>query len=207
MRRSSCSSTRQRRPHARGDLHLGGHEDRCALAALRQGQSGAASEVQALRCGLDAVAWAGQGAAQCSKLLNIPADQAPEEDGLLPFDLAHAHALYQALFAGAEDLIKGKSLIVVPSGALTRSPFQVLVTALPDNVPSGEQRREAGLLGAQIQKNLTAEERQSLNLSAGRGVRIVKPAPGGAAEAAGLQPDEYSAVNGRRRFRYRAEGG
>jgi CHAT domain len=47
----------------------------------------------------------------------------------LPFDVARAHALYQALFGQAEDLIRGKHLLIVPSGPLTQLPFQVLVTA------------------------------------------------------------------------------
>ena len=34
---------------------------------------------------------------------------------MLPFDLTRAHALYKSLFGGAEDVIKGKSLLVVPS--------------------------------------------------------------------------------------------
>ena len=55
----------------------------------------------------------------------------PKTADLLPFDLARAHALYKALFGEAEDLIKGKSLMIVPSGPLTQLPFQVLVTAPP----------------------------------------------------------------------------
>ena len=50
----------------------------------------------------------------------------------LPFDLARAHALYKALFGQVEDLIKGKHLLIAPSGPLTRLPFQVLVTGIPD---------------------------------------------------------------------------
>lgn len=46
----------------------------------------------------------------------------------MPFDAVRAHALYKGLFGEVEDLIKGKHLIVVPSGALTQLPFQVLVT-------------------------------------------------------------------------------
>ena len=51
----------------------------------------------------------------------------------LPFDRERAYKLYRALFGQAEDLIKGKSLIVVPSGPLTQLPLQVLVTAQPAN--------------------------------------------------------------------------
>jgi CHAT domain-containing protein len=49
----------------------------------------------------------------------------------LPFDAARAHALYVALLGGARDLIEGKQLLVVPSGALTTLPFQVLVSEAP----------------------------------------------------------------------------
>jgi CHAT domain-containing protein len=49
----------------------------------------------------------------------------------LPFDQARAHALYKALFGQVEDLIRDKHLLIVPSGALTQLPFQVLVTAAP----------------------------------------------------------------------------
>jgi CHAT domain-containing protein len=50
---------------------------------------------------------------------------------LLPFDSARANRLYAALFGQAEDLIKGKHLLIVPSGALTQLPFAVLVSAPP----------------------------------------------------------------------------
>ncbi len=88
-------------------------------------------EVAALRCGLDEAAWDGEGAGKCAKLLSIPLDKTPKDADLLPMDLSRAHALYQALFGQVEDLIKGKSLVIVPSGPLTQLPFQVLVTAPP----------------------------------------------------------------------------
>lgn len=53
-------------------------------------------------------------------------DPAP---GGAPFDPERAHRLYRELFAGTEDLIAGKSLLLAPSGALTRLPFQTLLTA------------------------------------------------------------------------------
>jgi CHAT domain-containing protein len=56
----------------------------------------------------------------------VPASSDP-----LPFDLAKAHALYKALFGQVEDLIKGKHLLIVPSGPLTQLPFQVMVTEPP----------------------------------------------------------------------------
>jgi CHAT domain-containing protein len=48
-----------------------------------------------------------------------------------PFDLDRAHKLYRALFGGVEDVIKGKHLLLVPSGSLTQLPFATLVTAPP----------------------------------------------------------------------------
>lgn len=54
--------------------------------------------------------------------------QGLKENEPLPFNLAKAHALYQGLFGEVEDLIRGKHLLLVPSGALTSLPFQVLVT-------------------------------------------------------------------------------
>ncbi|MGI9403975.1 MAG: CHAT domain-containing tetratricopeptide repeat protein, partial [Hyphomicrobium sp.] len=50
----------------------------------------------------------------------------------LPFDLARAHDLYHGLFGEIEDVIKGKHLLIVPSGPLTSLPFQVLVAQSPD---------------------------------------------------------------------------
>jgi hypothetical protein len=41
----------------------------------------------------------------------------------LPFRGALAHVLYKSLLGRAEDLIKGKRLLVVASGALTQLPF------------------------------------------------------------------------------------
>ena len=86
-------------------------------------------EVQALRCGLDASAWRGQ---HCTKLLGAGFTEPDANAGKpLPFDHARAHKLYNALFGQVEDVIKGKHLLIVPSGPLTQLPFQVLVTAPP----------------------------------------------------------------------------
>jgi CHAT domain-containing protein len=49
----------------------------------------------------------------------------------LPFDWLRALALYRELFGQVEDLIRDKHLLIVPSGALTQLPFQVLVTKPP----------------------------------------------------------------------------
>jgi len=49
-----------------------------------------------------------------------------------------AQELYRALFGQAEDLMRGKELIVVPTGALTQLPFGVLVTDGPAPSPSAD---------------------------------------------------------------------
>jgi CHAT domain-containing protein/Flp pilus assembly protein TadD len=97
-------------------------------------------EVVALRCGLDADAWEGKGAERCTKALGIaPVKGAPNP---LPFDHARAHKLYMGLFGQVQDLIKGKHLLIVPSGPLTQLPFQVLMTGPPT---SGDHRAAAWL--------------------------------------------------------------
>jgi CHAT domain-containing protein/tetratricopeptide (TPR) repeat protein len=92
-----------------------------------------AREVKSLRCGLDHAAWTEAG---CAELTGTHHAQS------LPFDHARAHRLYQALFGEVEDLIKGKHLLLVPSGALTQLPFQVLVTV----PPAGGDHRSAAWL-------------------------------------------------------------
>ncbi len=88
-----------------------------------------AREVQALRCGLDDAAWDGK---PCAGLTGQTYTDADRNAGRpLPFDYVRAHKLYQALFGQVEDLIRGKDLLIVPSGPLTQLPFQVLVTAEP----------------------------------------------------------------------------
>ena len=88
-------------------------------------------EVAALRCGLDAAAWSGEGARRCADLLQLPLDKAPKEGEPLPYDVARAHKLYVSLFGEMADRIKGKHLLIVPSGPLTTLPIQALVTAPP----------------------------------------------------------------------------
>lgn len=103
-------------------------------------------EVTALRCGLDASAWADPAkwseatdedrqrklAQQARRDACIKATGVTvSDDALPPFDAARAHALYKGLFGEVEDLIRGKHLLVVPSGPLTQLPLQVLVTEPP----------------------------------------------------------------------------
>jgi CHAT domain-containing protein len=108
--------------------------------------------VAVLRCGLDAALWDDEpAAARCRYLVSTP----PERDAsdnirteTLPFDTNRAHALYQALFGSIEDVIKDKHLLIVPSGALTQLPFQVLIAEKPDPDLSGRDalRRAAWLV-------------------------------------------------------------
>ena len=87
-------------------------------------------EVRALRCGLDEEEWeTATTATRCGELLGLMDEH--DSSQLLPFNLDKAHALYRALFGEIKDLIKGKNLLLVPSGPLTQLPFQVLVMAVP----------------------------------------------------------------------------
>jgi hypothetical protein len=102
--------------------------------------------VSALRCGLDASSWDNAWGwpetseldkqrvreqrarrERCKRLLStdVTADELP------PFDLAKSHQLYETLLAPVADVIRGKNLIIVPSGALSSIPFHVLVTESP----------------------------------------------------------------------------
>ncbi len=94
------------------------------------GETGLAREVQALRCGLDYTAWEEPA---CKLLTGKNYSLAAYSSGAMPpFDAARSHRLYKSLLGGAEDLLRGKThLMVVPSGALTQIPPQVLVTQPP----------------------------------------------------------------------------
>jgi len=142
-------------------------------------------EVAALRCGLDAAAWDGNGTVRCAELLNLPLDKAPD-GAQLPFDLARAHSLYKRLLGGAVDLIRGKQLLIVPSGPLTTLPFQVLVTSLPGGVEAGAIPSKVGRLGAELGP-LTDAERLRLPTGTVGGVKVIRSIPGGPAEAAELR--------------------
>jgi CHAT domain-containing protein len=113
-------------------------------AALRE-------RVTALRCGLDAGAWGEAGRQKCREFTGAEPDFNSNGDAIpetLPFDLARASALYRDLFERIEDLAAGKRLLIVPSGALTQLPFEVLVTAKPDAaLPRFEAYRKAVWLG------------------------------------------------------------
>jgi CHAT domain-containing protein len=71
---------------------------------------------------------------------------APERDAYgnvryetLLFDTIRANALYEALFGPIADVIRDKHLLIVPSGALTQLPFQVLITDKQNPGPSGTE--------------------------------------------------------------------
>jgi CHAT domain-containing protein/tetratricopeptide (TPR) repeat protein len=98
--------------------------------------------VAALRCGLDKEGWEGIKEMPCQRVLGVgkPGDGEP-----LPFNLGIAHELYQELLHPFEKLIEGKQLLIVPSGALTSLPFQVLVTKEP---PEALPKTYAGYRGA-----------------------------------------------------------
>ncbi len=86
-------------------------------------------EVQALRCGLDHTAWDGP---LCKELTGQTYSEDDWRAGTpLPFDHARAYKLYRALFGQIEDFVKGKSLLIEPSGSLTQLPFQVLIAEEP----------------------------------------------------------------------------
>jgi hypothetical protein len=70
-------------------------------------------------------------AANCAMALGIPIDEAPGHHQSPLFDHGRAHRLYKCLFGEVEDLIRGKQLLIVPSGPLTQLPFQVLVITPP----------------------------------------------------------------------------
>jgi CHAT domain-containing protein len=100
------------------------------------GASSIEREVAALRCGLDYDGtWSADGL-RCSELIKT-ANTGSWDRRSPPFDVQRAYALYRALFGGIEDVIKGKHLFIVPSGALTQLPFQVLIADEPDPTVSG----------------------------------------------------------------------
>jgi CHAT domain-containing protein/tetratricopeptide (TPR) repeat protein len=111
-------------------------------AALRR-------EVAALRCGLDNALWDdAKWNAWCVEALKQRRLEGVGGVTTLPFDIRRAYALYQALLGPVEHLIKGKHLLIVPSGPLTQLPFQVLVTEPPKMPEGGGGYREAAWLGA-----------------------------------------------------------
>ena len=123
------------------------------------GTKALAERVAALRCGLDRAAWDGDGASRCSTLLGPGYKAEDAEAGEpLPFDLARAHELYRALFGQVQDLLEGKHLLVVPSGALTAIPFQALVT----EPPAGGPGRRHGVCKSRLARQTACRHRSAL---------------------------------------------
>ncbi len=84
-------------------------------------------ELKALRCGLDDTAWQGDGEAACVNLTG----RTWQPGQLLPFDLARAHLLYEAMLGPFEDMTQGAQLLFTTSGLMASMPLHVLVTDLP----------------------------------------------------------------------------
>ena len=128
-------------------------------------------EVQALRCGLDEEEWRRPTSVRrCMGLLGLteqPASTLP-----LRFDLGRAHKLYKSLFGQVEDLIKGKQLLIVPSGPLTQLPFHALVTASPTG---GDYRSAAWLARGHALSVLPAVPSLKALRSTGRPSAATKP--------------------------------
>jgi CHAT domain-containing protein/tetratricopeptide (TPR) repeat protein len=90
-----------------------------------------ADMVKSLRCGLDDQEWRGvQQSLLCTHLLGLT--EQPESAQPLPFHFGIAHQLYEALFGPAEDLIRNRHLLIVPSGPLSGLPFHVLASKAAD---------------------------------------------------------------------------
>jgi CHAT domain-containing protein len=90
--------------------------------------------VFALRCGLDYTMWQDARAERCRALLGRgPGEEVVKGRRLevLPFDAERAHEAYKLLLEPFSDMTRGKRLLIVPSGALTTLPFNVLVTERP----------------------------------------------------------------------------
>ncbi len=95
-------------------------------ARIAMGRREISEQVQSLRCGLDESIWS-RDPGTCKRLLGR------EKSGNeLPFPLARAHSLFQSLLGDFEPLIRGKTLLIIPSGALASLPFHVLLTSKPD---------------------------------------------------------------------------
>jgi len=99
------------------------------------------AQVARLRCGLDESGWSRKAwDGGCETLLGRPLGR-----GALPFDLKAAHELYEALIGPFGKEIAGKQLLIVPAGALTSLPFQVLLRERPAQQFAAEMRSYAKL--------------------------------------------------------------
>jgi CHAT domain-containing protein len=119
------------------------HHSRWASASL-DGQS-INRMVNSLRCEIDQAQWAGE-AAQCQHLLGSNSKIGRVSS---TFDVVTAHALYRGLLGPFDDLINGKHLLVVPSGALASLPIHVLVTETSDGSTDDAYREAKWLIARQ----------------------------------------------------------
>jgi CHAT domain-containing protein len=128
-------------------------KEAASWTSIGAGSHALRERVAALRCGLDTAAWRDAGRQKCRDLTGAEPGFYSNGEAIaetLPFDLARASAFYRELFGGIEDLIQGKRLLIVPSGALTQLPFEALVTAKPDEtLPRFEAYQKAAWLGQQ----------------------------------------------------------
>jgi len=105
-------------------------------AEIEAGARELAEHVEALRRGLDPLAQQDAEGSEGSRAGVVQG-----------FDLARAHALYRLVLGPVAGSLAGKRhLIVVPTGALTSLPFQVLLTAPPPAAGTPAALREAAWL-------------------------------------------------------------
>ena len=97
------------------------------LIISKLGTKSLTTSVAALRCGLYGDAWSGNSCAGAKSTSYSSDDYMAGK--ALPFDQARSHEMYRALLGDAEDLIRGRSLLIVASGPLGAFPFSALVTA------------------------------------------------------------------------------
>jgi len=101
------------------------------LTATLMGSAG-----RLLRCGLDPAAWNDQATAEycAQELQQRPVIETVNgmSTRILPFSPAVAHIVYRGLFGGAEAVLQGKRLVVVPTGIAMSLPLNVLVTKPSD---------------------------------------------------------------------------
>ena len=131
------------------------------------------------------------------------ASDASGKSGL--FDLALAHELYDTLLAPVEALIKDKrSLLVVPSGALTALPFHLLVTEKP-------ACRDPGHIRGLSRCRLAAEASGGVGIAVGRepesAAGVCARKEQGTKPMTGFGDPMFNPVAGRQRRRHAARPG
>ena len=126
----------------------------------------------ALRARPDALAGRARARARCADALQASpthgAGRRPRTCASCLSMLARAHELYKALLGPVEDLIKGKHLLIVPSGPLTSLPFNVLVTEPPK---AGAAGKLAELSRRRLARHAPAHHRAAL----GRLAQVAAP--------------------------------